>query len=271
MDWLIENKEWLFSGIGVFLLGLLLGGIHQLSKNGLTEFIDGYYVPNTLSYFRHSTLVGTYVALTARRIMSIHALRTKKLLIKYPIFSTGTLENAVSLSDPGCMKLIKPNEVEGYNSLEIVAKRKEQYLIASESKRIVYPDKMCNAPSEFNKVIHSLIKHRITSPKHEFNGTRVVAKTRSLRIIVEFDPTFKPDYVHPIQIKEDGNIMRDEKSSDFVMAVRKDGTLFILDLHRPDVNSGVYLWWKWPELSIIDEPVTPTDPEGPLDSEKQRA
>jgi hypothetical protein len=249
MNFIIDNKEWIFSGIGVFLLGLLIGWIREIRKNGFKEYKDGFFIPNTLSFFRHGDLDEYKVPLIARRIMSVKSLRNKKLLIKYPIFTTGTLDAAVSLSDPGRMKLIQPSEVESHNSIEIISRKNAQYLIVSESKRTSFPTKMCNPPSEFNKVIHSLVENRIKTEKHDFCGTRVIAHTRSLRIIVEFSSKFKPNFVHPIQIDENGNIIRDEKSTDFIMATQRDGTLFIVDLHEPEVNSGVYVWWEWPDIT----------------------
>ena len=33
MDWIIENKEWVFSGIGVFVLGLIISLIARKGKN----------------------------------------------------------------------------------------------------------------------------------------------------------------------------------------------------------------------------------------------
>lgn len=32
MDWIIENKEWIFSGIGVFILGIIINILRKKSN-----------------------------------------------------------------------------------------------------------------------------------------------------------------------------------------------------------------------------------------------
>ena len=247
MTWFIDGVTSILSAIIVFFLGVLVGWFRRFKEIGIKNYRDGFTIPNTHTYFRHGRLDDNRVPLTVRKIMSIKCLKTKELSIGYPVFTTGKIDESVSLSDPGRMELTKPNEIEGRNSLNITGKRNTQYLIVVESKRTVFPNIMCNHPDD--KVLASLIKKRIKTENHDFCGTRIIARTSSLRIIVEFSNSFKPDFVHPIQINEHGEIIRDEKSTDFVTAVRKDGTLFILDLHQPELNSGVYVWWEWPNLN----------------------
>lgn len=264
----MEHVKWVFSGIGVFVLGLIIGLIREAFKNDATfaNYRIGYIIPNTLSYFRHGVLIDEEVRLVVRRILSIKMLRSTNINIRFPVYTTGTIDAAVSLSDPGRMNLIKHGEVEAFNSIDINGKRGCQYLVVTESGRTSFPDKRCNVPSQHNRVLISLIDKRIKMERHDFSGTRIVGSTQSVRLIVEFDDSYHPDILHPIQIGKDGAILRDEKSSDFVVAKQNNNTLFILDLHNPEPESGVYLWWEWPPLPKGD-----AEQSHPADAPKARA
>ena len=250
MNWLLDNKEWVFSGIGVFLLALFAEILRRLGIAGIASHIEGYYVPATLSHFRHEApLANGKVTLTARRITSISALRSKVIRIQYPLHTRGSIKTAVSLSDPGRMRMIQPGNHEASNCLDIVARRGQHYLVVSESTRSVPVQDIGKEPSEHNVVLHNLFTSRLKQgDRRDYAGTRVFSKTDSVRLILEFPKGFGPDIVNPIQIGEHGSIIRDEKSKDFVMASHKDNTVFILDLRKPRRGSGVYLWWEWPSI-----------------------
>lgn len=40
MNWVVENKEWLFSGIGIFVIGLIINHFSKSKTNEKTELID---------------------------------------------------------------------------------------------------------------------------------------------------------------------------------------------------------------------------------------
>lgn len=39
-EWIIENKEWFFSGIGVFILGLILSLVYSRKKSSISQNIS---------------------------------------------------------------------------------------------------------------------------------------------------------------------------------------------------------------------------------------
>jgi len=248
IQWIIDNKEWLFSGIGVTLLlgaGYILKSIYHFK---LGVLIDGYYIPSSLSYFRHQALDETddSVTLDVRRIISVHATRKKKINIEYPLNTQGAIEAATSISDPNTMEVINPGQSTGKNSITINAKRGNQYIIASESVRKVWPFKESEKAQKDNIVIRKLQTERLTSNQHDFVGTRVIGKTNTQRIVVEFDKAYKPNSIEVIQIGKNGEILRDERSADFIKTEKNDGRVFVVELHNPEPESGIYVWWKWP-------------------------
>ena len=247
----VEHIQWVFSGVGVLILGAIFERVREAIKNGVTisDFKAGYVLPNTLSYFSHGRPNGENVSLVARRIISVKMLRTKKIKIRFPVFSMGTIDGAISLSDPDRMNLVKKGETESFNRLEINGgKRGSQYLVVTESQRHIYPKWSRSRPSQYNIVLTSLFDERLKKgDRRDFAGTRIIGTTLSVRLIVEFDESYHPQILHPIQIDKDGSILRDERSSDFIIARRNNNTLFILDLYNPEPESGVYFWWDWPQ------------------------
>lgn len=224
----------------------------RFSRDPITKKI-GYYCPSTLSYYRHGPLCGEEVDLIVRRILTVRVADSNRdILVQYPVFTTGGMNASYSLSDPERMTVLDRGENSGYAKLNISkGKVGSQHLVASESNRTSYPWKKSNRPSAENVVINSLLEKRITSDDRDFSGTRIVAKTSHVRLIVEFDKEFCPSAVHPIQISQDGEILRDERSHDFVLLKpeesKRKSQIFVLDLENPDPLSGVYLWWTWPE------------------------
>ena len=181
----------------------------------------------------------------------MYATRNKRIEINYPVFATGKIEESHSLSDPERMRLVKGGEKEGIESIEILAEKNRNYLIVSESNRTTNINKI-NKPSTHDKVLSTLYSKCLVGERQGWAGICIVARTKSARIIVEFSKDFKPDNVNPVQISKSGKIIRDEHSSDFVKVGQNDKTLFILDLAAPELESGIYLWWNWPELPNVE-------------------
>lgn len=247
MGWLSENKDQLFSGIGVTVLLVFWYLSKELYKLSWKYCRSGYYIPNSLSYFSHSDLEDGTVIVKAKRIVSVHAVRNKTISIQYPINTAGKIKSTLSLSDPGTMQVVEPGQNTGKNSVSIMAKRNSQYIVASESERQVFPFKENTKPQKDNIVMHTLHTERLTKPQCDFVGARVIGKTQTQRIVVEFSKNFKPAFVKVIQINAKGEVIRDERSPDFISASHQEGTLFVYELHSPEEGSGIYLWWEWPE------------------------
>jgi hypothetical protein len=113
--------------------------------------------------------------------------------------------------------------------------------VASESEREVSPFEANKQPSNDNLIMYTLHKERLTKPQHDFVGARVIGKTVSQRIVVEFSKEYKPKVIHVIQIDASGKIIRDERSRDFVKASHEDSTLSVVELHSPEKDSGIYV------------------------------
>jgi len=244
MDWIIENKEWIFSGIGIFILGFLFTLIKTYQDIAIKNIFNGYYFPISLSYFCYGSPSNGKIPHISRRILSVCALRNKKISIKWPVYSAGSIESGVSLSDPGRMKMIKSSDHEGKYNLEIVAEKGCHYLVISETKINISLNES-KTPSEHNKVLYTLFTKRNFTNKNSFSGTRIIGKTDTVRIIIEFSGSIKPIRVNPIQIDSSGKIIRDEKNKDFVIAEHLNETYFVMDLRKPKEGSGIYLWWEW--------------------------
>ena len=249
MTWINENKDWLFSGAGITALVIIWHLSKELYKLSWKYRKAGYFIPNSLSYFRHGELIGELVELKAKRIVSVHAVANKNVSIDYPVNTIGNIESAMSVSDPDTMQIIDPGQNTGQNSLEIKAKQGNQYIVASESTRSVSPYKENKKPKKENIVISSLVEKRLTTSRHDFVGARVIGKTNTQRIIVEFSESYKPDFLNVIQISKDGEVLKDENSKEFVQATHKNGCLCIVELHSPEPDSGIYIWWEWPTSS----------------------
>ena len=247
MDWIINNKEWLFSGAGITALGVIwfLGQkVYQLSWK---YYRVGYFIPNSLSYFRHGNIADGKIEVSAKRIISVHAVKNKVVNIEYPINTIGSIETTLSLSDPGTMQVVEPGQNTGKNAIQITAKKGAQYIVASESTRTVSPLEVNKIPQRDNLVISSLVNTRLKTKKHDFVGSRVIGKTSTQRIVVEFSQEYVPEFVNVVQISKSGEIIRYEKSNDFIIAKHKNGYLFVIELSSPEEESGIYVWWEWPE------------------------
>jgi hypothetical protein len=252
MNWLNENKDWIFSGVGVFFVTVLYSYIKEIRKASWKAYHKGYHFPNTLSYWCYHKPEGELIKQDSRRIICMRATRNKRIEINYPIFATGEIVESHSLSDPERMRLVKAGEKEGIESIEILAEKNRDYLIVSESKRTSNINKI-NKPSANDRVRSTLYSKCLVVERPGFAGISIVARTKSVRIIVEFSNDFKPKNVNPVQIADSGKIIRDEHSSDFVKVGQNDRTLFILDLADPELGSIVYLWWNWPELPSLEK------------------
>lgn len=247
MQWIIENKDWLFSGIGVAALTIIWYLSKKLYQLSWKYHGDGYFVPASLSYFSHSGIVNGKVKVKAKRIVSVHAVKDKEICIEYPINTIGRIDSTLSLSDPGTMQVLEPGQNTGRDTVKIKSKKGRQYIVASESTRTISPLDENKKPQEDNVIIYTLFKSRLTTRRHDFVGARVIGKTNTQRIVVEFSEDYKPDNVNVVQISKSGEIIRDERSEDFIMASHKKGYLFIVELSNPEEGSGIYVWWEWPE------------------------
>ncbi len=247
-QWIGINKDWLFSGAGITALAIIWFLSKELYKLSWKYRRVGFFIPHSLSYFRHSELNNNCVNLKAKRIVSIHAVANKSITIQYPVNTVGKLNSAISVSDPGTMQVLEPGQNSGMNSIKIKAQKGAQYIVASESDRTVSPFETNRKPQKENLVISTLIKTRVSSAAHDFVGSRVIGRTNTQRIVVEFSENYKPNHLNVVQISEDGSILRDEKSNDFIKANHKNGSLFVVELHSPEENSGLYVWWEWPEI-----------------------
>jgi hypothetical protein len=247
LSWLNENKEWLFSGVGMLVLTQVVPLVKEIVKIGPKEYRKGYYFTNILANFRYHKPKGQVLKQDTRKIISMCATQNKLIEITYPVFATGKIVESHSVSDPGRMEMPEAGETSGIESIKIQAEKKRNYLIVSENKRSSRMDKI-NKPDARDLRLSCLYSTRVVDVGKGWAGTVIIARTKSVRVIVEFSNDFKPETVNPVQISDLGKVIRDERHSDFVMASENDKTLFILDLANPQLESGVYLWWSWPEL-----------------------
>ena len=243
---------WAFSGIGVYLLGYLTRLLYERLEKGLAAYREGYFCPHTLTYFSHGPQSPDgSVYLNTKRIMTLKALRSTSFEVSYPVKTRGKIDQALSLSHPNMMSIVKKDNSDR-NTLQIEGATQGQYfIVASESERTITPDTIRSRPSSCDKVLTTLFERRLDQGVNlDFAGTRIVAKTDAVKLIVEFDPSNCPDEVFPINIAEDGTILREENNGDFIAAkntTQNQRPFFVYRLNNPPLRSGFYLWWKWPE------------------------
>lgn len=244
MNWILENKEWLFSGAGIFLIGLLLGNLKEVFYFLNFNFKQGYIISNTLSYFRYSDTGNLDYTIDSRRIMSIISLRNREINVDFPIYTSGIIDMSYSLSDPLRMEINRTGVNAGFYNLKIQGKFMKNFLVVSETRRILnYQDQ--TRPNRDNIVLYRLFSERIPDNNYSFCGTRIVSKTGNAKIIVEFLGNKKPTRFGAIQISKTGKIIKDENSSKFSIVIKDGNQLAILETKNPIKDSGVYLWWQW--------------------------
>lgn len=246
---------WAFSGIGCALFGYLINVIQRYFEKGLKAYRMGYYSPNTIVYFSHGSLKeDNTLDVRARRIMTLCSLKNTSFKVSYPITTRGTINSTTSLSHPDMMNLVSEKKG-GINSIEIDgAVRNQYFIIASESDRTITPGIIKNRPGYADKVLTTLFEKRLDQGlNRDFSGTRIVAKTDAVKLMVEFDPECCPERVYPIHISEDGVILRGEENNDYISPKYSSSNqrpFFIYRLNSPEINSGFYLWWEWPDRLV---------------------
>ena len=244
MNWISENKEWLFSGVGVFLIGLLIGNLKKVLYFLRFNLKQGYIISNTISYFRYSDNGGLDYTIDSRRIMSITTLRNREVRVDFPIYTSGILDSSYSLSDPLRMEITRTGDNAGFYNLKIQGKFMKTFLVVSETRRVLNYNSQTR-PNRDNTVLYTLFSERIPDNNYSFCGTRIVSKTGNAKIIAEFIGDKKPSRFGAIQISKAGKILTDDNSSKFSKVIKDGNQLAILETRNPTKDSGVYLWWQW--------------------------
>ena len=246
MKWIAENAEWIFSGSGVALFGFIGGCIPYILRFFYKKFKKGdHIVHSSNSYFTYVCDGPEHLQLHSRRIVLIHSFSNKKLHVSYPINTEGKILKIFSITDPGIMKQIAPSSISGLNQIEIHAQKNHNYVIGSGSTRRLDPFAPMLEPNQ-NLNMLTLFKERLQDHNRGYVGSRVLNNTNLHSISIQFDPCFLPKRVKAIQISNQGEILRDERSCDFLLAADMGSGFASVSLLNPENDSTLFLWWEWP-------------------------
>ncbi len=180
--------------------------------------------------------------LVARRFTTIRSLGGGDLRVCIPMFSHGKIKSAISLSDPDRMSAYTSSSAEGLCEIEILSSKPGEYfLIVLESEREVKIGAPHQKPNPSNLIMRTLLEKVLRSNLYSFFGTRTIAPTQYVRIVLQFAKGSKPKRLHPVEVTKHGVIVNRE----FVVADLPERDIYVAELQNPETGGGVYIWWKW--------------------------
>ena len=218
------------------------------------EYKSPYYAPHQIAYFNYGPLDEEgNIFLKTRKITTITVLKNGDISIEYPFYSRGEIKQSFSFSHPLDMELKKEPDAQtrGKHAIKInKVENGQTFMIATETKRKINLENKIrdeNFRKDFvRRTLYSEVLDR--GVYYDAVGTRAFCNTNYLKIIVEFDESIYPDDIQEINIGEKGGIC--QHLSDAPKITSTDGLrrnqVYISEIKNPEVNSGFYLYWKWP-------------------------
>ncbi|MCI5125269.1 MAG: hypothetical protein D3925_12540 [Candidatus Electrothrix sp. AR5] len=209
--------------------------------NGNTD--DKFDIPSMLVSYKYGEKDKEgFFDYESLRVYTLRALSTEDFLFVIPKRSTNKVERDVSVSD------ITDTKTEGIGTYSSISQKVyrnnyfgKHYINVSMSKWRVRPG-IRSKPNPEDIIQNTLYDKILLNEKHDYIGTRIVAKTERLRILINFNRReHVPKQVLMVQIYEDGTFKEKEPRVEIV----EEKKLVIVEVDKLDSHSGIYVHWIW--------------------------
>lgn len=212
-----------------------------MTKNDLNS---DYTIPSTLIQFEHSEVdEKNEILLKVLRVSTICFTKDGDVDVSTTMRSTSKISSCRSISNPINTSSYGIGDSKGGHKVKFHAVKKgQEEIIVFESVRSLSYGKDKKVVFEEDEIMKMLFSSILVTEYHQFAGTRILAPTDRIRILLIFSSQLFPDKIETVQINSRGQtetlIARKE--------LCRERNLWIIEFDNPKLGCGVYAYWIWP-------------------------